>query len=629
MRAGRAINTLSWKWLRTLWPSAPSNPSYWSRNGERVRQGGFFSELKRRRVARVAGAYVIVVWMALEILLETGPILGMPGWVARLAVTLGFIGFPVTIVLAWVYDLTSDGVIRTPSLEEQEQHGVEPDAPMVVRPRPIRLAGVFGAGIIVALVGFGAYAAFSPSSVIRPAAIQSVAVLPFHDLSQAGDQGYFADGVAEELINRLARVGDLRVAARTSSFAFRDREAALPEIARELGVDAVVEGSVRRSGDQLRVTVELVDAATGFQLWSEKYDRAVDDIFAIQDDIATAIVDALQVHLSPSASSLRAGTDNVRAHDAYLLGLARWHARTEDDLTRALEYFEEALAEDRSYAPAYAGVALTYAVLPAYGEVPAELAAERGSEAAARALALDAQNAEAHAAIGQIAQGLEWNLEAAEMAYTRALEFQPSYATGHQWYAELLLVMGRLQEARLEIERALAIDPLSVGSRKVLADLQMLTRDFTAARDGYVRITGEHPRYVPAQRGLLQLCLAADCHRLAGAAARAGYEPSIADVLLAVVAADRDGVGVAAALQSLERLDGILPPGEAALYRSALGDRAGALDRLETAYAEGGDPHLPLRLVHPLFDPLRREPRFAAIADALGVEAPMAGLPNR
>ncbi len=516
--------------------------------------------------------------------------------------------------------------MRTASLDGEAVRSSEPER-VVMQAGPARLAGVFGAGILVALVGFGAYTMVSPRALVRPEAIQSIAVLPFNDLSAAQDQAYFADGVTEELINRLARLDEIRVAARASSFQFRDRDAGVEEIARQLGVEAVVEGSVRRDGDRLRVTVELVDVASGFQIWSETYDRTVDDIFAIQDEISTAIVDALRVQLIPGASRLRAGTSNVRAHDAYLLGLARWHARTEEDLRRALEYFQEALAEDDTYAPAYAGLALTWAVLPAYSDVPVDSAAELGSAAAARALALNAQQAEAHAAIGQIAQGLEWNLEAAEMAYRRALEFQPNYATAHQWYAETLTMMGRLSEARQEIDRALDLDPLSVAARTTLADVLTASRDHGGARAAYRRLLTENPGNVIAQTGYLFLCLVTDDHEEAITGARAAYPPSVAAGVVEVIRADADPSRREPALRHLERLQGVLPPGQLALLHASIGDREGAIQRLEQAYEEGPEPNLPFYLVHPLFDPLRADPRFGTIAEGIGVEAPLARLP--
>ncbi len=595
--------------------------------------GGFFFELRRRRVWRVAGAYALVVWMVVEVVLETGPVLGLPEWVSRTVVILAFLGFPITLVLAWVFDLTAHGVVRTPSMGVGAAEDTR--GPPAIHTAPgdrARLAGVFGAGMVVALVGFGAYAAIQPTPLIRPETIQAIAVLPLSDLSPAGDQAYFTNGITEELINRLARVPELRVVGRTSAFALREQGAGLSEIARQLRVDAVVEGSVRRSGDRLRVNVELVDATTGFQIWSESYDRTVEDIFAIQDEISGAIVDALRVQLTPGASRHRAGTESVRAHDAYLLGLSRWHARSEEDLLQALEYFGQAIEEDPAYAPARSGLALTYAVLPWYSDMPSELAADRGLDAAARALALDAQNAEAHAAIGQIAQALEWDLPAAEMAYRRALEAQPSYATGHQWYAETLLLMGRLQEARQEIATAMSIDPLSVAGQYIQAYIEIARRDLDAAVAAYQRLIQTNPGYVLAHVALLDLCLAADCHDLAESAAREAYTPDVAAALQEVIAADRAAYDQsddrdalrASALARLQSLNGEVAPAHLALFHAALGDTNVALDRLEQAYAEGEDPSLLFALVHPLFDRMRREPRFVAITRNLGVEAPLA-----
>lgn len=597
-----------------------------------MKRGNLFSELKRRRVWRVAGGYILIVWMAVEIVVETFPLLGVPDWVPRAVVVLAFLGFPVTVLLAWLFDITPEGVVRTASLDPEGPEDPEPEPQperIVVGAGPARLAGVFGAGILVALVGFGAYSMVRPDTRVRPETIESIAVLPFADRSPGQDQGYFADGVTEELINRLARLEEIRVAGRTSSFAFRDGEAGLEEIAERLGVDAVVEGSVRRDGSRLRVTVELVDVASGFQIWSDSYDRTVDDIFVIQDDIAGAIVDALRVQLVPGTSRLRAGTSSVRAHDAYLLGLARWNARTENDLLRALEYFQRAIEEDESFAPAHAGLALTYALLPAYTDIPVDEAADRGSAAAARALALNAQLAEAHAAMGRIAQSLEWNLEAAEMAYARALQFQPNYATGHQWFAETLIMTGRLSEAQRELDRAMSLDPLSVATRNTRANLHVARREMDAARSTYLRLLADNPGYVPGHIGLLLLCLATDCHQDAATAARAAFPPAVASIIDQVVRADADPSLRPGALAELETLAGTLTPAHLALYHAALDDRDGALRLLEQAYDQGADPNLPDFLIHPLFDDIRRDPRFDTIAEGLGVEAPAAGRQRR
>jgi TolB-like protein/Flp pilus assembly protein TadD len=598
----------------------------WKGREPQVTPGSLFSELRRRRVWRVAGAYVLVVWMAVEIVLETFPLFGFPDWVSRVVVVAAFVGFPVTVILAWAFDTSPAGGDRTPPLPATDVGADAPRVPerVVVQPAPARLAGVFGAGILVALVGFGAYSVINPSALVRPESIQALAVLPFSDLSASQDQSYFADGVTEELINRLAQLGDIRVVGRTSSFALRDEDAGIEEIARRLNVDAVVEGSIRRSGDQLRVTVELVDVKSGFQVWSQSYDRTVDDIFVIQDEISAAIVDALRLQLVPGTSRIRTGTGDLRAHDAYLLGLARWHGRTETDLVRALEYFEEAIEHDDSYAPAHAGLALTYAVLPAYSDIPADVAAERGSEAAARALALDARLAEGHAAIGQIAQGLEWNLDAAEMAYRLAIEFQPSYGTAHHWYGEALIMLGRLAEAERELQTALTLDPLSVAARNAMAYLRTVQRDYPAALEAYGSLLADAPAYVLAHAGRVLLCLEADCHEEAMASAAAGFPPDVAAAIRAVIRADADPALIQEALDALDGIDGRLDPAQVALLLSALDQREQALEAVERAYAEEADPNLPFLLVHPLFDPIRADPRFGAIVDGLGVEAPTA-----
>jgi TolB-like protein len=596
---------------------------------DEMKRGGFFHEMRRRRVWQVAGAYVVLGWVIVEIVLETFPLLGFPDWVPMVAVVVAYVGFPVTVLLAWVFDITPQGVVLTPALGSDSTGDEAPPARVVVQPRPALLAGVFGAGMVVALVAAGAYSAIHPEAQVRPETIQAIAVLPFADLSAERDQQHFADGMAEELINRLGRIGELRVAARTSSFEFKGTDATLSEIGRRLRVDAVVEGSVRRDGDRLRVTVEVVDVATGFQVWSERYDRTVDDVFAIQDDISGAIVDALRLHLMPEATRLAGGTESLRAHDAYLLGLARWHRRTEADLLRARDYFRQAVAEDENFALAHAGLALTYATLPVYSDIPAGEAIEEGYGAAARALALNAHLAEAHAAIGQIAQGLEWDLPAAEVAYRRALEAQPSYATAHQWYAETLLMLGRLGEARREADRALELDPLAVAARYVRAYLLVVERDFDGARSAFLRMLEESPDFRFGQVGLVLLCMAAGCSDDAVAAARLAYPAPVAEAIVQVLGARSDPSLRPAALAALRSLHGEHSAVELALFHAALDDRDGALALLARGYQARGDPAFPLFLVHPLLDGVREDPGFRRIADAIGIEAPAARLAIR
>ncbi len=598
-----------------------------------MKRGGFLHELSRRRVWQVAGAYIILGWVFVEIVLETFPMLGFPDWVPMAVVIAAYAGFPVVVMLAWLFDITPQGLVLTPKLpvlvqdDEEEKEDEAPAPRVVVQARPALLAGVFGAGMIFALVAFGAYSVIVPAERVRPEAIQSLAVMPFTDLSPDGDKQHFADGMADELISRLSRIGEIRVAARTSSFQLKEAEATLADIGRQLKVDAVVDGSVRRDGDQLRVIVELVDVASGFQVWSGRYDRTMDDLFVVQDEISGAIVDALSLHLGP-AEQQTAGTTNLRAHDAYLLGLARWHGRTREDLLRARDYFLEALAQDPEYDLAHAGLALTYAVLPLYHDIPADQALEAGYAAAARALALNAHLAEAHAAIGHIALYLEWNLVGAEVAYRRALESRPNYATGHHWYAEALLIMGRLAEAREEIGRALELDPLSVAAQYIKAYLLVVERDYDGALTAFTDLVERHPGFTLGHESVVLLCLAAGCFDQAERAAFSAY-PDKAAIVLEVIRARRDPSLRSGALAALAGARDQLPSVQLALFHSALGDRDTTLEILESTQQSQDDPMLPLFLVHPLFDELRQEPRFRKIADAIGVEAPTARLAQR
>ncbi|MEJ2679198.1 MAG: tetratricopeptide repeat protein [Gemmatimonadota bacterium] len=604
----------------------------------------FLAEMKRRRVWRVAGAYVVVMWMTLEIALTSFDVFGFPHWVSTLAVLSAFLGFPVAMTLAWAFDITPQGVVRTPAAViggEGAGGGAAADAASVEAPGSAgsgavvvhaapstgRLVGVFGVGILVALMGFGAYAHYGPGRTARttPAEVQSLAVLPFLDLSAAQDQGYFTDGVTEELLNRLARVPELRVAGRTSSFAFKGTTLGIKEIGQRLSVDAVLEGSVRRDGDRVRVTAQLTDVASGFELWSETYDRAAGGILEIQDEIAHAIVDELRLQLSPSGAEALVGTESVKAHDDYLLGLARWHRRTAADLEKALAYFQRAAQEDPNYALAYAGLAQTYAVLPFYADVVPSDAAAKANAAAARALALDAHLAEAHAALGQIAQALEWDLPGAETSYRRALEFNPGYATAHQWYAETLLMMGRLRQAHEEIDRALALDPLSPAAQFTKAYLLSVEHDYATADTVYDRLLRRAPDFVPGWTGRLMTALAAGNWETARQAVPATYADA---AVRAAVQTAVDGVESparhAAGVAALDSLGNALPSTQRGLLYAALGANDRALRMVEQAFVEAKDPNLPFYLVHPVFDGIRDLPRFRAVADALGTEAPAA-----
>ena len=405
----------------------------------------FWAELKQRRVFRVLIVYAIAAWAVIQVSDTILPRLGAPDWTVTFVIILAGVGLPIALVLAWLYDITPDGVQRAP------------------RSPASRGVALIGIGMVTALVAFGAYWRLQSRAPSVGDAQSSVAVLPFDDMSENKDQEYFADGITEEILNVLAQLPNLRVPGRTSSFSFKNKDLPVREIASQLNVAHVLEGSVRKSGNRVRITAQLIDARTDRHLWSEVFDRDVSDVFAVQGEIARAIGSALDIRFkSARDGAVKQETANPRAHESYLKGLYFWHRRHADELPRALESFQDAVREDPKYARAHAGVALAYAVVPQYTPVVSiKTAIREGKAAAQRALALDPKAADAHAALGQIAQEFEWNWVAAKEHYDQALKLDPNYATAHQWRAELYMTLGEFDQAITEVNRALSLDPLS------------------------------------------------------------------------------------------------------------------------------------------------------------------------
>jgi TolB-like protein/Tfp pilus assembly protein PilF len=588
----------------------------------------FFGELQRRHVLRTVGAYAFIAWLVVEAYTTIQPILWETlGWTNRVVVILALLGLPLTFVLAWVYDITPQGVRRTAALGEPPPQEPANGVPAVPARRHLspRAAGFFGLGILVALVSFAAYAGYQHDAeraavALSPdAPIESIAVLPFVDMSSARDQEYFSDGITEELLNRLSQVPDLHVAARTSSFAFKGRHDDVREIGRRLGVQAIVEGSVRREADQLRVSTKLIDVATGYQIWADTFEGDAKDVFGIQDRISGAIVEALRQRFVAAPEAGRRGTSSVRAYELYLLGLKRWNQRTDRDLRQALVYFSDAVAEDPAFALAHAGLAQTYAVLPVYGTYPVDSAVMRGSAAVAQALAYDATIAEAYAAMGQIVQNFEWDLRGAETYYRRALNYQPGYATAHQWYAETLMLLGRYEDAARHSARALAADPLSPTVLYVDAFVKTVSGHGDAAFATWRELNRLHPDYDIGVLAAAYSYVAAGRRDDAADAVRrlAVLLPARAALYEALAAALRYPAALPAARSALARDVHLLPASERAAWHMALGDRAGAIAAVEQGFASHSDVSLPFLLVHPLLRPLLAEPRFREIADRL------------
>jgi serine/threonine-protein kinase len=380
----------------------------------------FFAELKRRKVYSVAIAYVVAGWALAQGIAQVLPVFDIPNWVVRLLVVLIVLGFPVALTLSWFFDFTRYGIVRTPDRA----------------PQP-RIDAV-------------------DSSISQE---KSIAVLPFKDLSAGPERDYLGEGIAEEILTALSKVDNLRVAARRSSFWFKDRDAELSEVASKLNVEHVVEGSIRRDGNRIRVTAELTECCQGFTLWSETFEREFQGIFALQDEITCAIVDALKLKLELAPATARA--PSMEAYDLYLRGLFLSDKSSEEALRRSLEFFERALDKDPRFARAWTSIAKSWLWLAdAYVE-PLE-AYSKVREAAVNAINIDDSEAEAHVYLAETKRILDWDLRGAEAEYVRAFEIDSNSTTSNYFIAAFYAAIGEREKALTYLRRTAKIDPTSL-----------------------------------------------------------------------------------------------------------------------------------------------------------------------
>lgn len=386
--------------------------------------------MKRRKVYHVAAAYLavaLVVWGAADFAVDALPVdESSKGLINGLILLLTLLGFPIALVLAWAYEIRPEEPAEAPA---ETQSAIA----TVSQEHPTRLP------------------------------LDRIAVLPFASIHPDREHDYFADGITEELISAISRVHGLDVIARTSVMKYRDTDVRIGEIARDLNVGVVLEGSVRKAGDQLRVTVQLINAESEGHLWAEDYDREFREIFAVQRDIASHVADALRLRLqAPDAERIgNAPTEDLAAYDLYLLGRHYLGLRSDAGTRKAISSFERAVELDESFAPGCAGLSEAY-ILAALGYMsePPKDAQLRARQYAERALGLDENLPAAHAALGYSAL-LVWDVQAAEREFRRAIEINPSHALAHQWMAHLLIILKRPQEAIEKSKRALELDPSS------------------------------------------------------------------------------------------------------------------------------------------------------------------------
>jgi TolB-like protein/Tfp pilus assembly protein PilF len=528
-------------------------------------------------------------------------------------------GFPIALVIAWAFELTPEGLKRTEDVDlTKSAH------------QPAKRTWIFvviiGGAMSLGLFFLGRYTARNSNSAASselPA--KSIAVLPFDNLSRDPDNAYFAEGVQDEILTRLAKVADLKVISRTSTQHFKSTPENLPEIARQLGVVNILEGSVQKANDQVRVNVQLINALTDAHLWADTYDRKLIDTFAVESDVAQKIAASLEAKLSGSEKRAIAArpTENTEAYQLYLKGRFFWNKRTGDDLKTAADLFRKALAADPTYAAAYAGLAQSYLLIPVFGAGRPEDFFPKAKAAATRAIELDPTSAEAHSALAMLfCFDLEFSKSEAE--FRRAIELNPNYATAHHWLGNSLMVtLGRFDEGIKEGKRAIELDPLSLIINADLGSTLMVGRRYDEAIAQFHRTLALDGNFAYAHWNLGEaLYLKRD---ISGAIVEYEKAKALDDDPQILALLGRAYAEAGKKDQALQILQELKEMGQRQYVRSylytlvyvGLGDKATAIDYLEKASDSSETPDTTWIKVDPLFDPLRSEPRFQQLVAKL------------
>ena len=460
-----------------------------------------------------------------------------------------------------------------------------------------------------------------------PTGIRSLAVLPLENLSGDASQNYFADGMTDELITDLSQISALRVISRTSVMVYKGARKPLPQIARELDVDAVVEGSVLRSGNQVRITAQLIDGSTDKHLWSQSYEGELRDTLALQNKVASAIADQIRINLTPreQAALKNVKVVNPEAYESYLKGRYFWNKRTADGLKAALAYFKQAIEEDPEYAQAYSGLADTYALLGdwQYAVMTPKEAFPKAKAAAIKAVELDNTLGEAHNSLAFVLDGFDWDFNSAGKEFRRAIELNPGYATAHHWYAWHLSLLGRFDEAIAEMKKAESLDPLSLIINADLAELLGLAHSYDESIRQSRKTIEMDPNFALAHNQLAQVYLQEHMYdeavaELKKAVELSGSSPTcIANLARAYAASGKRSEAVKL-LDDLKKRSstGYSYASEIAMIYASLGDTDQAMNWLEKCYEERFNPGVLLR---PGFDSLRSDLRFQSLVHRIGL----------
>jgi len=545
-----------------------------------VKLNDLFAELKRRKVYSVAIAYVVGGWALAQGIAQVLPVFDTPLWVIRLLVVLIVLGFPVALTLSWFFDFTRYGIVRTPD-----------------RAPPSKI------------------------DLVDPSVSQekSIAVLPFKDLSAGPERDYLGEGIAEEILTALSKVDNLRVAARRSSFWFKDRDDELSEVASKLNVDHVVEGSIRRDGNRIRVTAELTECGRGFTLWSETFEREFQGIFALQDEITCAIVEALKLKLEIAPATTRA--HSMEAYDLYLRGMFLSDKSNEEPLRKSLDFFEGALDKDPRFARAWTGIAKSWLWLSDVNVPPLE-GYSKVREAAVNAINIDDNEAEAHVYLAETKRILDWDLSGAEAEYLRAFEIDSNSTSSNYFIAAFYAAIGEREKALTYLSRTAKIDPASLWVSNFACEIYRyfgLTDEAMAAGERSLQLD---PTFLYGEPLLAAL------YREMGR-----FDDAIALYKKSQDISGRVPFGLAFTYGRMNRREeareiikaacesrGGYTPGDAiAPLHVMLNEHDDAIRELQRAY-EQHSSSLHFIGIAPEFEPLRSDKRFVSIVERIGLE---------
>lgn len=588
----------------------------------------FLAELERRNVYKVAVAYAVVAWLSIQAASIFLPAFNAPQWAMQIVILVLVVGFPIALVFSWAFEITPEGIVRETEVNPNESITHHTGRKIVAL--TIVLAVIATGLLIFQSVRPKTWperpSNSSASSSAGTVSNKSIAVLPFDNLSGDPQNAYFSEGIQDEILTRLAKIAELKVISRTSTQRFKSAPTDLRQIAQQLGVANILEGSVQRAGEQVRVNVQLINAITDAHLWADTYDRKLTDIFAVESEIAKTVADVLQAKLTGSEKHVLAArpTENTEAHQLYLKGRFFWNKRTGGDLKKSIDYFQQAIAADPNYALAHAGVADGYVWLPGYTAGTPRDCYPKAAAAAKKALELDGTLAEAHTSLALAIWLYDFDSAQAIREFERAIELNPNYAIAHQQYGNnTLSALGRFDDAIAQGKRAIELDPLSLVINTDLGSDYYYARRYNEAIAQIRKTLEMDPGFYIAHLVLAQVLNVSGAHEDAIAEFKKAQalddDPAILGLLARAYGLSGNKIEAEKLLVELQKLskERYVAAYSFALVYIGLGDKEQALRWLEQSYQDRAGSDIGYIRVDPLLDPLRGDPRFEALAEKI------------